>query len=133
MVRPSHTEGLTSGRPPMTKIVTDHQRASATMGPPKMLQSHLFGRRLVTHRSYDRLATNWSGRPRFVVGRSVTVSNGRRLAAIRRSVGDRSPTNVQWSVDKRRLVADWSSVLKTGRQQVRDRHRRVANLLKTSC
>ena len=111
LLRPSHTEGLTSGRPRMTKIVTDHQRPSATMSPPEMLQSHSFwsatSRPLVVWPVGDQL--EWLAK---ICHR--TVRDSRRWSSDgRRSISDRSAIGRCPTYDGRRISTD---LLPTSRQ-----------------
>ena len=62
-LRPSHTEWSTGGRPPTTKIITDHLRPSATMVTKKMMQSHWF---------WSATGRTTGCRPKSVVGQHLS-------------------------------------------------------------
>ena len=85
-LRPSHTEGPTGGWPPTTEIVTDHQRPSSTMVPPKMLQSH----------------SCWSATSHPLVVRQVGDQLEWSAKICRRTVGD----SRRWSVIGQRSDGD---------------------------
>ena len=110
MLRPSHTEGMTGCRPHTTKMVSDHQRPSVTMGTTKMLQSHSLwsatslGLVLLPvgyNRSAKGLCLSYDcHRPSHV--------DCRPLATSRRPVGDKSLQSLQFvPIVAHKWVSGW--------------------------